>query len=212
MNKQEEVKFTQSGFLKIDGKKRVSVRFERGSDIAEGMLPPGKITKNHGFSDKEVAGLEIYLEMNCDEIYKKAKEIGKFTNLLPLLFAWMILLTTCAGSQSDVLRMKSTEKASGQTMLSGERLAKTYDALLETARGRSETLESGRAKEFASVNWRRMAGVTIRILLVILPALILQFWSIWYRRADEIVPRGLLLVKFVRRADGKKNGILALMK
>ena len=82
MNKQEEVKFTQSGFLKIDGKKRVSVRFERGSDIAEGMLPPGKITKNHGFSDKEVAGLEVYLEMNWDEIYKKAKEIGKFTNLL----------------------------------------------------------------------------------------------------------------------------------
>ena len=122
-----------------------------------------------------------------------------YKRIFPLLFAWMILLTTCAGSQSDVLRMKSTEKASGQTMLSGERLAKTYDALLETARGRSE-------------NWRRMAGVTIRILLVILPALILQFWSIWYRRADEIVPRGLLLVKFVRRADGKKNGILALMK
>ena len=113
-----------------------------------------------------------------------------YKRIFPLLFAWMILLTTCAGSQSDVLRMKSTEKASGQTMLSGER----------------------RAKEFASVNWRRMAGVTIRILLVILPALILQFWSIWYRRADEIVPRGLLLVKFVRRADGKKNGILALMK
>ena len=128
-----------------------------------------------------------------------------YKRIFPLLFAWMILLTTCAGSQSDVLRMKSTEKASGQTMLSGERLAKTYDALLETARGRSETLESGRVKEFASVNWRRMAGV-------ILPALILQFWSIWYRRADEIVPRGLLLVKFVRRADGKKNGILALMK
>ena len=54
MNKKEEVNFTQSGFLKIDGKKRVSVRFERGSDIAEGMVPPGKITKNHGFSDKEV--------------------------------------------------------------------------------------------------------------------------------------------------------------
>ncbi|RHA68028.1 hypothetical protein DW927_07415 [Roseburia intestinalis] len=124
----------------------------------------------------------------------------------------MILLTTCVCSQSDAFQMISIEKASGQTMFSGERLAKTYDALLETARGRSETLESGRAKEFASVNWRRMAGVTIRILLVILPALILQFWSIWYRRADEIVPRGLLLVKFVRRADGKKNGILALMK
>ena len=130
-----------------------------------------------------------------------------YKRIFPLLFAWMILLTTCAGSQSDVLRMKSTEKASGQTMLSGERLAKTYDALLETGR-----IEGGLAKEFASVNWRGMAGVTIRRLLVILPALILQFWSIWYRRADEIVPRGLLLVKFVRRADGKKNGILALMK
>ena len=82
MNRKDEVKFTQSGFLKIDGKKRVSVRIARGRDIAEGMLPPGKITKNQGFSDKEVAGLEVYLEMNCDEIYKRAKEIGKFTNLV----------------------------------------------------------------------------------------------------------------------------------
>lgn len=135
-----------------------------------------------------------------------------YKRIFPLLFAWMFLLTTCAGSQSDALWMISIENTSGQTMFSGERLSKTHDVLLETARGRSETLESGREKGFASANWRRMAGVTIRILLVILPALILQFWSIWYRRADEIVPRGLLLVKFVRRADGKKNGILALMK
>ena len=135
-----------------------------------------------------------------------------YKRIFPFFFAFLILLTTCVGSQSDAFQMISIEKASGQTMFSGERLVKTHDALLETARGRSETLESGREKEFASVNWRRMAGVTIRILLVILPALILQFWSIWYRRADEIVPRGLLLVKFVRRADGKKNGILALMK
>ena len=135
-----------------------------------------------------------------------------YKRILPLFFAWMILLTTCVGSQSDAFQMISIEKASGQTMFSGERLVKTHDALLETARGRSETLESGREKEFASVNWRRLAGVTIRILLVILPALILQFWSIWYRRADEIIPRGLLLVQFVRRADGKKNGIFSLMK
>lgn len=69
-----------------------------------------------------------------------------YKRIFPLLFAWMILLTTCAGSQSDVLRMKSTEKASGQTMLSGERLAKTYDALLETARGRSETIRERASK------------------------------------------------------------------
>ena len=135
-----------------------------------------------------------------------------YKRILPLFFAWMILLTTCVGSQSDVFQLISYEKTSGQTMLSGERIVKTHDALLETVRGRSETLESGRAKEFASINWRRMAGVTVRILLVILPALILQFWSIWYRRADEIIPRGLLLVQFVRRADGKKNGIFSLMK
>lgn len=135
-----------------------------------------------------------------------------YKRIFPLLFAWMILLTTCVGSQSDAFQLISYEKTSGQTMLSGERIVKTHDALLETARGRSETLESGRAKEFASINWRRMAGVTVRILLVILPALILQFWSIWYRRADEIIPRGLLLVQFVRRADGKKNGIFSLMK
>lgn len=109
-----------------------------------------------------------------------------YKRIFPLFFAWMILLTTCVCSQSDAFQMISIEKASGQTMFSGERLVKTHDALLETARGRSETLESGREKEFASVNWRRMAGVTIRILLVILPALILQFWSIWYRRADEL--------------------------
>lgn len=95
-----------------------------------------------------------------------------YKRIFPLFFAWMILLTTCVGSQSDAFQMISIEKASGQTMFSGERLVKTHDALLETASGRSETLESGRAKEFASVNWRRMAGVTIRILLVILPALI----------------------------------------
>lgn len=80
-----------------------------------------------------------------------------YKRIFPLFFAWMILLTTCVGSQSDAFQMISIEKASGQTMFSGERLVKTHDALLETARGRSETLESGRAKEFASVNWRRMA-------------------------------------------------------
>lgn len=82
MNKEEEVKLTHSGFLAVDGKRRVSVRFERGKDVAEGMLPPGKLTKNSGFSEEEIAGLENYLELKCDEIYEKAKEIGKFKNLL----------------------------------------------------------------------------------------------------------------------------------
>ena len=49
--------------------------------MAEGTLPPGKITKNKGFTEKEIAGLELYLELKCDEIYAKAKELGKIKNL-----------------------------------------------------------------------------------------------------------------------------------
>ena len=80
-DKKEEVKLTHSGFLSVNGRRAVSVRFERGEDVAEGMLPPGKLTKNKGFTEEEIAGLELYLEMQCDEIYAKAKELGKFKNL-----------------------------------------------------------------------------------------------------------------------------------
>ena len=34
--KQDEVKMTHSGFIRKDGKRVVLVRFERGSDVAEG--------------------------------------------------------------------------------------------------------------------------------------------------------------------------------
>ena len=81
MNKKEEVKLIQSGFLSVDGRRKVSIRFERGEDVAEGTLPPGKITRNKGFSGEEIAGLELYLELKCDEIYAKAKELGQFKNL-----------------------------------------------------------------------------------------------------------------------------------
>lgn len=80
-NKKEEVKLTHSGFLSVNGRRAVSVRFERGEDVAEGTLPPGKITKSKGFTEEEIAGLELYLELQCDEIYAKAKELGKFKNL-----------------------------------------------------------------------------------------------------------------------------------
>lgn len=81
VDKKEEVKLTHSGFLSVNGRRQVSVRFERGEDVAEGTLPPGKITKSKGFTEEEIAGLELYLELQCDEIYAKAKELGKFKNL-----------------------------------------------------------------------------------------------------------------------------------
>lgn len=82
MKKEEEVKLTHSGFLAVDGRRQVSIRFERGADVAEGTLPPGKITKSNGFSQEEIEGLENYLELKCDEIYAKARELGKFKNIL----------------------------------------------------------------------------------------------------------------------------------
>lgn len=76
MNHEEEVKLTHSGILASKGRKHVSVCFERGKDTAEGSIPECRITKNHGFSDEEVEGLEGYLEQKCDEIFAKAKAIS----------------------------------------------------------------------------------------------------------------------------------------
>lgn len=80
MNRDEEMKMTYSRLYAAGGKKCVSVRFERGEDVAEGGLPECKIKKNRGFSTEEVEGLEHYLELKCDEIYAKAKEISKITH------------------------------------------------------------------------------------------------------------------------------------
>lgn len=76
MNREEEVKLTHSGILSAGGKKHVSVRFERGNDVAEGCIPPCRITKNKGFEEEEIKGLENYLEMEYDDIFAKAKEIS----------------------------------------------------------------------------------------------------------------------------------------
>lgn len=76
MNKEEELKLTHSGILVKQGRRHVSVRFERGCDMAEASLPECKVIKNQGFSEEEVAGLELYLEMKNDEIFAKAKEIS----------------------------------------------------------------------------------------------------------------------------------------
>ncbi|MCR5179387.1 MAG: hypothetical protein K6C95_10445 [Lachnospiraceae bacterium] len=64
------------------GKRIVRVSFERpsssgkGSDIAEGTVPGGKIEKFKGFTPEEAAGLSDYLKANEDEILKRAKAIS----------------------------------------------------------------------------------------------------------------------------------------
>ncbi|MFR4350982.1 MAG: hypothetical protein ACLT3H_04830 [Roseburia sp.] len=76
MNRAEEMKMTHSGILVKKGRRHVSVRFERGEDVAEASLPECKVTENRGFSEEEVGGLENYLESKNDEIFLKAKEIS----------------------------------------------------------------------------------------------------------------------------------------
>lgn len=82
MNRDEEVKLTHSGILTKEGRRYVSVRFERGSDIAEAMLPECRVTKNQGFTEEEVKSLENYLELKNDEIFAKAKEINPIRSWL----------------------------------------------------------------------------------------------------------------------------------
>ena len=82
MRREEEVRLTHSGIFTKDGRRCVSVRFERGRDVAEAILPACRVTKNEGFTDEEVRGLEQYLESKNDEIFAKAKEINPIRGIL----------------------------------------------------------------------------------------------------------------------------------
>lgn len=77
----EEMRMTYSAIVTgKDNKKMVRVSFERngknGKEIAEGIIPGGKIVKNNGYSQDEIAGLEVYLKANADDIISKAKVIS----------------------------------------------------------------------------------------------------------------------------------------
>ena len=76
MNIEEEMRLTHSGIVVKKERRHVLVRFERGHDIAEASLPECKVTKNQGFSEEEIKGLELYLELKNDEIFAKAKAIS----------------------------------------------------------------------------------------------------------------------------------------
>ncbi|SFP58627.1 hypothetical protein SAMN04487928_10456 [Butyrivibrio proteoclasticus] len=78
---EEEMRMTYSAIVTgKDNKKIVRVSFERngknGKEIAEGVIPGGKIVKNNGYSPDEIAGLEVYLRANADDIISKAKVIS----------------------------------------------------------------------------------------------------------------------------------------
>lgn len=76
-----EVNMTQTGFLTSKtGKRFIRVDFSRpgknGLDIAEGVIPGGKILKQSGFTGQEIESLEAYLKENKDEIVRRAKKLS----------------------------------------------------------------------------------------------------------------------------------------
>ncbi|MBE5845019.1 MAG: hypothetical protein E7302_12760 [Butyrivibrio sp.] len=80
-NVSQELNMTQTGFLTSKaGKRFIRVEFSRmgknGLETAEGIIPGGKIIKQNGFSEKEIASLEFYLRHNKEDIVKRAKELS----------------------------------------------------------------------------------------------------------------------------------------
>ena len=81
MGKAEEVRMTYSGVsLQKSGKRIVRVVFERGGDVAEGVLPSGEIERSSGFTEEEVRQLGRYLVQNGEGIMAKAKEVDPLRN------------------------------------------------------------------------------------------------------------------------------------
>lgn len=81
LNPNEEMKMTYTSVVTKDNKPMISLKFERGNDSCEGSVPDCVITKNDGFSDEEVEGLEYYLRVNKKDIIEQAKSISGLLNI-----------------------------------------------------------------------------------------------------------------------------------
>lgn len=82
MNPNEEMKLTYSSVVVKDGKPVVCVRFDRGRDFAEGILPSCEITKSAGFTKEEVDALADYLKANRKDLLERSKAISGILNMM----------------------------------------------------------------------------------------------------------------------------------
>lgn len=82
LNPNEEMKMTYTSVVTKDNKPMISLKFERGTDECEGSVPDCVISKNSGFTDEEVEGLEHYLRMNKKTIIEEAKKISGLFSIL----------------------------------------------------------------------------------------------------------------------------------
>jgi len=82
INPNEEMKMTYTSVLTKDNKPLISLCFERGRDICEGVVPECRIVKNDGFSIEEIDALEQYLRANKKQIIENSKSISGLFNIL----------------------------------------------------------------------------------------------------------------------------------
>lgn len=80
----DSVNMLVSGIINKEDRRYVRVSFQRGRDIAEGIVPDGVIEKSEGFSQEEVRDLERYLRENRGEIMEQARQINPLKNWLGL--------------------------------------------------------------------------------------------------------------------------------
>lgn len=72
----EEMKMTVSPVCSRNGEKFAFVSFSDGERMADGKIPDCKITFNKGFSEEEVAQLELYMKMELGNLKKMAAGVG----------------------------------------------------------------------------------------------------------------------------------------
>lgn len=72
----DDLNMSVSSIVEKNGQKQIYVVFEDDTRSAEGRLPDSKILSNNGFSDEEVAALELYLSANSAQIHEMAKKIN----------------------------------------------------------------------------------------------------------------------------------------
>ena len=77
----QQITMTYSGFVKVDGKQTVRIRFERedeiGTAFAEGTLPSCKIENSIRFEKEEIDQIEVYLREQLDFLWAEAGKIKK---------------------------------------------------------------------------------------------------------------------------------------
>lgn len=233
MRREEEVRLTHSGIFAKDGRRCVSVRFERGRDVAEAILPACRVTKNEGFTDEEVRGLEQYLEskmMRFLQRQRKSIRSGEFfkCHLCLLLIAAMLVAAALpngvreSGPLDSVKRMGQTggQEFCPDRKQTGTMVAAPNEERPEVeAAGRElseahviETLRQKSAYRYRNVQQLRLLVWLLECGLAgLLGALFLlagrergQQW--------ELIPSGRRIVAYIRRADGKKNGLVSSIK